>query len=265
MDKKITMQDVADAAGVSKSTVSFILNHREDQRISEDTKQKVWQVINMLNFKPNTYAKFLRGAQPDKLVAAYCPQDLTDLGRIVFLDFYRRLSEALSAQSVRVFHLCSPARLDTVEAIVTYGVSKEEFSQLGGLNFVPVVSVNCTIGDALFFEISNDYAALARDATAHFGAHFLFVSLPPRDEYLLTAIESSFSDVRFISNLCELTAFKGQYVVTDEPSLAALLNETAGANAYCPARADRPKIQKIVECVRLATDREPHPEHRFFV
>ena len=33
MDKKITMQDVADAAGVSKSTVSFILNHREDQRI----------------------------------------------------------------------------------------------------------------------------------------------------------------------------------------------------------------------------------------
>lgn len=62
MDKKITMQDVADAAGVSKSTVSFILNHREDQRISEDTKQKVWQVINMLNFKPNTYAKFLRGA-----------------------------------------------------------------------------------------------------------------------------------------------------------------------------------------------------------
>ena len=106
MDKKITMQDVADAAGVSKSTVSFILNHREDQRISEDTKQKVWQVINMLNFKPNTYAKFLRGAQPDKLVAAYCPQDLTDLGRIVFLDFYRRLSEAFSAQSVRVFHLC---------------------------------------------------------------------------------------------------------------------------------------------------------------
>lgn len=202
---------------------------------------------------------------PDKLVAAYCPQDLTDLGRIVFLDFYRRLSEAFSAQSVRVFHLCSPARLDTVEAIVTYGISKEEFSQLGGLNFVPVVSVNCTIGDALFFEISNDYAALARDATAHFGAPFLFVSLPPRDEYLRAAIESSFSDVRFISNLCELTAFKGQYVVTDEPSLAALLNETAGANAYCPARADRPKIQKIVECVRLATDREPHPEHRFFV
>ena len=219
----------------------------------------------MLNFKPNTYAKFLRGAQPDKLVAAYCPQDLTDLARIVFLDFYRRLSEAFSAQSVRVFHLCSPARLDTVEAIVTYGVSKEEFSQLGGLNFVPVVSVNCTIGDALFFEISNDYAALARDAAAHFGAPFLFVSLPPRDEYLRAAIESSFSDVRFISNLCELTAFKGQYVVTDEPSLAALLNETAGANAYCPARADRPKIQKIVECVRLATDREPHPEHRFFV
>lgn len=265
MDKKITMQDVADAAGVSKSTVSFILNHREDQRISEDTKRKVWQVINMLNYKPNTYAKFLRGAQPDKLVAAYCPQDLADLERIAFFDFYRRLSEAFSAQSVRVFHLCSPARLDTVEAIVTYGVSKEEFLQLGGLNFVPVVSVDCAVDDALFFEISNDYAALARDAAAHFQAPCLFASLPPRDERLRARIESSFSDIRFISKLCELAAFKGQNVVTDAPSLAALLSETAGANAYCPARTDRPKIQKIVECVRLATDRKPHPEHRFFV
>ena len=265
MYKKITLQDVADAAGVSKSTVSFILNHREDQRISEETKKKVWQVINMLNFKPNTYAKFLRGTQPDKLVAAYCPQDLTDLGLIAFLDFYRRLSEAFSARSVRVFHLFSPARLDTVEAIVTYGVSKEEFTRLSDLNFVPVVSVDCAIGDALFFEISSDYAALARDAAAHFGAPGLFISLPPRDENQRARIESSFSDVRFVSKLCELAAFKGQNVVTDTPSLAALLSETAGANAYCPARADRPKIQKIVECVQLATDREPHPEHRFFV
>ena len=146
-----------------------------------------------------------------------------------------------------------------MEAIVTYGVSKEEFTRLSDLNFVPVVSVDCAIGDALFFEISSDYAALARDAAAHFGAPGLFISLPPRDEDQRARIESSFS------KLCELAAFKGQNVVTDTPSLAALLSETAGANAYCPARADRPKIQKIVECVQLATDREPHPEHRFFV
>ena len=68
MDKKVTMQDVADAAGVSKSTVSFILNGRDDLRISEQTKKKVWQVINMLNYRPNLYAKNLRGTKAKNVI-----------------------------------------------------------------------------------------------------------------------------------------------------------------------------------------------------
>lgn len=44
-----SIQDIADAAGVSKSTVSLILN-RKDARVSEETRQRVLQIIEESNY-----------------------------------------------------------------------------------------------------------------------------------------------------------------------------------------------------------------------
>ncbi|MET0299947.1 MAG: LacI family DNA-binding transcriptional regulator [Flavitalea sp.] len=62
--KKISLKDIALLAGVSPSTVSFVLNGKEKQmRISEDLANKVRAVATKEGYKPNQVAVSLRTGQ----------------------------------------------------------------------------------------------------------------------------------------------------------------------------------------------------------
>ncbi len=49
---RATMKDVAVAAGVSQSTVSFVLNGQETMRISAETRQRVMDAVEVLGYRP---------------------------------------------------------------------------------------------------------------------------------------------------------------------------------------------------------------------
>lgn len=57
--KRITIQDVARLAGVSKSTISQYLNKRYDY-MSEETKKRIEAAINELGYEPNFIARSLK-------------------------------------------------------------------------------------------------------------------------------------------------------------------------------------------------------------
>lgn len=57
MKKKITIRDVAAAAGVSHQTVSRVINDRPD--VAKETRQRVWQVIEKLGYQPSAIARSL--------------------------------------------------------------------------------------------------------------------------------------------------------------------------------------------------------------
>lgn len=59
MTKKITIEDVAKKAGVSKSTISQFLNERFDY-MSEETQLKIEKVIKELDYQPNVIARSLK-------------------------------------------------------------------------------------------------------------------------------------------------------------------------------------------------------------
>ena len=59
-EKKITISDVAAAAGVSTATVSYILNKRQsDFKISTETTLRVLEICQKLNYKKNEVAVLL--------------------------------------------------------------------------------------------------------------------------------------------------------------------------------------------------------------
>lgn len=56
-DEKVTILDVAQAAGVSAQTVSRVLNDRPD--VSVDTRIRIQKIINALGYSPNVFARNL--------------------------------------------------------------------------------------------------------------------------------------------------------------------------------------------------------------
>ena len=56
---RVTSQDVADAAGVSRTTVSLVLNDVKGIKISEDTRQRVIRAAKELGYVPDAAARAL--------------------------------------------------------------------------------------------------------------------------------------------------------------------------------------------------------------
>jgi len=58
--KKTSLKDIADQIGVSKTTVSWVVNNKGDEKkISKETQAKISELAEKLNFKPNQLARGL--------------------------------------------------------------------------------------------------------------------------------------------------------------------------------------------------------------
>ena len=60
-----TSHDVARAAGVSRATVSYVLNDVTRQRISPEVRERVWKAVEELHYTPDHYARMLKTKESD--------------------------------------------------------------------------------------------------------------------------------------------------------------------------------------------------------
>lgn len=63
-----SIQDVAKLAGVSRTTVSFVVNSTPNTNIPEETQERVWAAVRELGWRPNAMARGLR-MQQSNLIA----------------------------------------------------------------------------------------------------------------------------------------------------------------------------------------------------
>jgi len=57
LERRVTIKDVAEAAGVSTQTVSRVINHRPD--VAPATRRRILQIIDELGYRPNMLARSL--------------------------------------------------------------------------------------------------------------------------------------------------------------------------------------------------------------
>jgi DNA-binding LacI/PurR family transcriptional regulator len=65
--RKIRSQEVAQAAGVSRSTLSKVLNNRETERIPEGTRQRVLEVVREMNYVPKSQMREIRMGRTNRI------------------------------------------------------------------------------------------------------------------------------------------------------------------------------------------------------
>ena len=158
MSQKVTIKDVAREAGVSVATVSYVVNNRTDMRISDETRKKVLQVINLLNYTPNQSAKAL-ATNRNHMIALYLSPDVSILKNAEQLHFIHFLSKFLHERNYDLIYLSDTYKdkFDHADAILCYDISSEYFRQIGDNNFAPLIALDCMINDPLFFQINSDY------------------------------------------------------------------------------------------------------------
>ena len=60
MGRRTTLKDVAREAGVTAATVSYVINNTPGQTIRPETRRRVLQAVERLNYMPNAHARTLR-------------------------------------------------------------------------------------------------------------------------------------------------------------------------------------------------------------
>ena len=111
MGAKVTIKDVAELAGVSKSTVSRYLNHGY---ISLEKQQRVREAIEKTGFKSNFFAKRLK-TQESKLIGIVLPRiDSVTVGKL--LSGINRIFDPAGYQGILlVSHLSIEKELENIQ------------------------------------------------------------------------------------------------------------------------------------------------------
>jgi LacI family transcriptional regulator len=87
----LTLEDIARMTGVSRSTVSRVIN--DDPNVNEATRQKVWEMIHQINFQPNLAARGLAAGRT-QVLGLVIPMAVTS----VFADpYFPQLIQGISS------------------------------------------------------------------------------------------------------------------------------------------------------------------------
>lgn len=263
---------MAREAGVSAATVSYVINGRDDQKISDATRKKIWQIVNLLGYSRNRSAYSLAKGG-DEYVA--CATQLEgELGDAAVYSFLKAFSAVLSTHGKKL----SLVGLDRAQegltdacALVLIGVRSDRFKQIADANMIPVIALDCMVDNPLFFKVNSDFSVMRAAADAKYGTdnYTMLCTCTPNDE-LKQTVARYFPRAEFLSTLSEVVSAavrpSSTHIVVYGEEIANVLTAVAPDKDFLLfTRFPENKAKIVGECIQNAIDRTPALPHDIFV
>ncbi|NTU81965.1 MAG: substrate-binding domain-containing protein [Chloroflexales bacterium] len=167
------MQDVARVAGVSRTTVSFVVNNVPNTNIPHDTQERVWAAVKELGWRPNAMARGLR-MQQSHLIGIISDQITTSphAGRILqgaqdaAWAHSKMLLVVNTSDNLDIEHAALQMMLERqVEGLIYATMYHRQVLPPPALAQVPAILVDCYLADRSLASVVPDEVQGGRVAT----------------------------------------------------------------------------------------------------
>ena len=112
---KMTISDIAQEAGVSKSTVSRVLNNKPD--VMPETKQRVLEVVKKYHFQPTAYAISM-SQKKSNCISIVIPHTIDHVFKNPYYsETLRTILDNVQKKGYYVLFSCSPDMSETINAV----------------------------------------------------------------------------------------------------------------------------------------------------
>lgn len=241
---KVTGADVARAAGVSPSTVSFVLNQTPGQTIPEETRKRVMAAIRKLGYIPDMAGRTLRTGRsnlvvwilPDWPIGSVIGTLIESLSREAGL---RRFALAIVHEGEGQASLEDSLRMLAPSAIVAMHPLPDSVSELARTAGIPIATTSYSPGaDSQPF----DFVAAASRRVGEMQVRYLaehghtrIAYLYPSDRRLQDFVSNRFDGARNTAKELGLPAVRKHAGSSDLEKLGKIAQDwrAAGITAVC--------------------------------
>lgn len=182
--KRVTMKDIAKEAGVSTATVSYVLNYSNKEKISHETRMRIFEAANKLKYVPNMNAKSLVSKRSYMVGIIINIEEKNKKSKLYqYYDLSREMQRKLNTLGYDVLLLPTKEVMKdlaigqkrSLDTIFIVDLDEEKFKEIANQFYVPAIFIEGYVEDDIFCKILTDFDAVLDRAEEYLGKEYYLV------------------------------------------------------------------------------------------